>query len=310
MSIIRRIAIFPLLVIPFFCLGMARPLSAAVYSVELDIAKFGFLGQSDVPLFGAVASAPVAATNSFVYLRNLYPAIYGNGLTGGDLASWISTAQLLGSSLYMDTISNQTTYNRDAVHGMREYMTQKSPPPNGFYGEVVIVDGQDWTIARPQPSGVQTVFPTWQFLYSALSRRESPIIDVFFPTQPNKRRSVTLTSFHWNDLDGDLWIDLGEEGVIDFIDPLDPANDTKTAPKRKYGKIYEEALPPGSPGSRRLRFEFLSDGYSPFSTEDAFISMAFVARDPIPEPGSTAIWGFSFLAGWAYRRRCTRPEKV
>ena len=157
---------------------------------------------------------------------------------------------------------------------------------------------------------MQTVFPTWQFLYSALSRRESPIIDVFFPSQPNKRRSVTLTSFHWNDLDGDLWIDLGEEGVIDFIDPLDPANDTKTAPKRKYGKIYEEALPPGSPGSRRLRFEFLSDGYSPFSTEDAFISMAFVARDPIPEPGSTAIWGFSFLAGWAYRRRCTRPEKV
>ena len=154
MSIIRRVAIFPLLFIPFFCLGMAHPLSAAIYSVELDIAKFGFLGQSDVPTFGAVASAPVAATNAFVYLQNLYPAIYGNGLTGGDLASWISTAQLLGSPLYMDTISNQTTYNRDAVYGMREYMTQKSPPPNGFYGEVVIVDGQDWTIARPQPSGV------------------------------------------------------------------------------------------------------------------------------------------------------------
>lgn len=302
-SVIRDLYFFrSLLLMVVWCLS-ASPVSAAIYNVSLDISKFGYLGQSDIPLFGAVASAPVAATNSFVYLQNLYPAIYGSGLTGGDLASWAVTAELLSKPLYMDTIANQTTYNRDAVFGMMEYMNQNAPAPNGFRGEVVIVDDQDWTVARPQPSGVQSIFPTWQSLYSSLSRREAPILDVFFPTLPDKRRSVTLTSFHWNDMDNDLWIDFSEDGVIDFIDPLDPANDTKTAPKRKYGKIYQEALPPGSQGTSRLRFEFLSDGFSPFSSDEAFISMAFVARDPIPEPGSMAIWCLGGVAGWRWRRR-------
>jgi hypothetical protein len=278
---------------------------AAVYSAELDVNLFGYLNQNDIPTIGGFASAPAASVNAYVYLQNIYPNIYGTSLAGTTYNQWIQTAQNLSTANYMATANNGTTFIRDQIYGNVTYLNETVPGLNSFAGQTILADGADWTPQRPQPPYIERVFPTWQSLLIALRQRKAIVIDIFLPGQTPSIRTVTGTSFYWNDIDNNQLIDLSEDAVIDYIDPLDPGtppdSQGNVRPKRSYGKIFEEILPPGTiGGSRRLNFRFEQPGGSFNSTADAYIASVFYIQEPVPEPSTLAVFALG-LSGWCLR---------
>ncbi len=285
--------------------GGNSQLNAAVYSAELDVNLFGYLNQNDIPTIGGFASAPAASVNAYVYLQNIYPDVYGTSLAGTTYNQWIQTAQALSADNYMATANNGTTFIRDQIYGNVTYLNEKAPGLNGFAGQTILADGADWTPQRPQPPYIERVFPTWQSLLVALRQRKAIVIDIFLPGQTPSIRTVTGTSFYWNDIDNNQLIDLSEDAVIDYIDPLDPGTPPdpqgNVRPKRSYGKIFEEILPPGTiGGSRRLNFRFEQPGGSINSTADAYIASVFYIQEPVPEPSTLAVFALG-LSGWSLR---------
>lgn len=287
--------------------GSGRWSNAAVYNVSLDISQFGYLSQSDIPVFGNVASAPVSATNMFVYLQNRNPLQYGNTLTGSTLSDWQSTATTLSSDVYMNTINNTGTFSRDMIYGTTSYVNTFAPDPLPLAGQVVLESSQPWTPARPQPSFVRTVYPTWQFIYDALANQFPVLIDIFVPGTSNPGHTVVLTSFHWNDLDNDLFIDIGEGAEWDFLDPLDPVNSTNDGAERRVGNIYEELLPDDSLGSTRLRVDYTVPGLLPLGgADDRYIGAALTV---VPEPSSVIVFTcLGILSGTRYLKRRQRSR--
>ncbi|MFN7733327.1 MAG: hypothetical protein ACK5OB_15630 [Pirellula sp.] len=284
--------------------GSGRSTDAAVYNASLDISQFGYLSQGDIPGFGNVASAPVSATNMFVYLQNRNPLQYGNTLTGSTLSDWRSTATTLASDTYMDTIDNSGTFARDLIYGTTTYVDGFAPAPLPFAGQAVLESGQPWTPARPQPSFVRTVYPTWQFIYDALANQFPVLIDIFVPGTNNPGHTVVLTSFHWDDANNNRLIEIGEGAKWDFLDPLDPVNSTNDGAERRLGNIYEELLPDDSLGSTRLRVDYTVPGLLPLGgPEDRYIGAALTV---VPEPSSLVVFACLGILGGrqiAKRRR-------
>lgn len=287
--------------------GSGRITDAAVYNASLDISQFGYLSQGDIPGFGNVASAPVSATNMFVYLQNRNPLEYGSTLTGSTLSDWRSTATTLASDVYMDTIDNSGTFARDLIYGTTTYVNSLAPAPLPFAGQAVLESGQPWTPARPQPSFVRTVYPTWQFIYDALANQFPVLIDIFVPGTNHPGHTVVLTSFHWDDVNDNQFIDLGEGAEWDFLDPLDPVNATNNGAERRVGNIYEELLPDGSLGATRLRVDYTVPGLLPLGgADDRYIGAALTV---VPEPSSAIVFACLAMLGGRrflrHRRRFT-----
>lgn len=292
------------LALVFLCIVGAKPgeLRAAVYSAELNVNLFGYLNQNDIPVIGAFASAPAASVNAYVYLQNRYPGIYGTSLAGTTMSQWIETAERLAQPQYMATADNGTTFIRDQIYGNTTYLNDTVPGLNQFAGQAVLSDGVDWIPPRPQPPYIQRTFPTWQSLYLAILQQQAILIDVYFPGTTGRTHTVTGTSFHWNDTDGDGFIDLSENAEIDFIDPLDPAGppeppSNNRRPKRRFGRIYEEILGDGGPfGDRRLRFSYSDSGVFLRSETDGFITSAFYVLEPVPEPSTMVVFAIGLVA--------------
>jgi hypothetical protein len=285
---------------------------AAVYSAELDVNLFGYLNQNDIPTIGGFASAPAASVNAYVYLQNLFPNTYGTSLAGTTYNQWIQTAQRLATSQYMDTANNGTTFIRDQIYGNATYLSDTVGEINSFSGQTILADGADWSLPRPQPPYIQRVFPTWQSLLSALQLRKAIVIDIYFPGQTPSIRTVTGTSFHWNDLDNNQFIDLSDGAEIDFIDPLDPSSppdpDGNKRPKRRFGKIYEEILPAGTiGGNRRLNFTYEDPNDAFRSTSDGYIASVFYIQEPVPEPSTIIVFSLG-LAGLQIRSLRRKKE--
>ena len=92
---------------------------AASYNIDNDPGHvlYGNLDQNGSAMVTALGSSlanqycgPVAVTNSFRYLENKYPEIYGNNLTGGNL---VNTAIGLGNLMGTDTTNG--TYWDDLI---------------------------------------------------------------------------------------------------------------------------------------------------------------------------------------------------
>ena len=59
----------------------APNVQATLWTIEKDWTLYGTLDQHNVdPVFGDVSCGPTSAVNSFVYLQNKYPDIYGESL--------------------------------------------------------------------------------------------------------------------------------------------------------------------------------------------------------------------------------------
>ena len=264
----------------------SKVLAANMYNTLLDINKYGYLNQNDVPGIGGCACGPVSAVNSFVFLQNMYPNIYDNKLTGSTYQSWIQTALDLAGNNYMRTIQNSGTWSRDFVWGKINYFNDKAPGTTSIHGQVFVEDpAGDWNQERPKPDFIESVFPTWQFLFNELSRGQDIELNIRYLTGGG--HFLTLSSFNWTDTNMDGIIQQTENAILDFIDPLDPGNGSA---KRTYGQIFNDPL---NNNRLQLTYNQFNPSTGQYVGTEAFISAA-VAESPIPEP-STVIgilfWG-------------------
>jgi len=71
--------------------------------------------------------------NSFTFLENAYPSVYGNLLMGGQ-ASWQLAGQLLAGATYMNTDPNSGTSVANWVSGKVNYINNFAPNTTTFAG--------------------------------------------------------------------------------------------------------------------------------------------------------------------------------
>jgi hypothetical protein len=135
-----------------------------------------------------------------------------------------------------------------------------------------------------KPVWVQdNTYPTWQFLYNNLVACEDVEICI---NDGSWGHCLTLTSFHWNDLNNDGIIQAVEGATIDYIDPATG--------------LWVAA----SPIWQGLGNNFLSVGYGNFP--NATLSMAM--KESIPEPSTLVMLLAAGIAGLLALSRWRRSQ--
>jgi hypothetical protein len=251
------IALFALL------LGFAGPVSAgAIYDKQWDPGLYGGLDQHST-LCADLACGPSAAVNSFVFLQNKYPGIYGSDLAGDTYENWVDTANTLLDPKYMDCdCNNGGTTIDNFISGKQDYLNDVAPGTTEVHFQNFF-------------DGTSPTKPTWQFIFDELMKGQDIEILVGFYDDTGGRNGghyVTVTGFSFNDADGNGDIDAGETATLYYVDPDD-------------GKADFSELD--------MRNDFLdlmgySDQYSTYVE-------AAVAESPIPEPLTLSL----FAAGLA-----------
>ena len=271
-----------------FGLGVAR---ADVYDIQKQVALYGNLNQNLIPPpnLGASACGPTAAVNSYVYLEQKYPAVYGrllvpdnnpnNGLY--DQAELVAVGTALAGPNYMNTQAvapgaNSGTWDDMFIYGKYQYIEDNAPGTTVYAAQLSSTwdgpgrpVGQDPPIAKPDWVQDNTI-PTWQFLYDELVACEDVEILI---TDSDWGHYLTLTGFHWNDVNNNLTID-ANEGTIDYIDP---ATGAFAGPSPMFQNVLDGQI-------------FVSYGLFP----NAQLVMA-VSESPIPEPAGLALLGLALL---------------
>jgi hypothetical protein len=193
---------------------------AITYDVSLDWTLYGDLNQNTIPVIGSMACGPTSVVNSFVYLQNSYPEIYGDSLvpdlhgTPGiyENEELVAVAEVLVSSSYMDTTLTGGTDPDWLIHGKQRYIEERVPGSTIYTAMNVL----GWPEAPgTQPSWAETALPTWSFLYEALLASA----DVEFGVKGWANHWLTLTGFYWDDANEDGIIDAAEDAWIDIVDP-------------------------------------------------------------------------------------------
>jgi len=217
---------------------------------------------------------PAAVTNSFRYLENKYPTIYGNNLTGGNL---FETAIGLGNLMGTD-VANGTWWDDLIWYKMKDI---ESKVPDKTVYQAQHMPGWNWNIwddsAAAKPDWVESIVPTWQFLWQKLVDCEDVEILMNWSTGGH---FVTAKSFHWNDADNDNIIDIAENATFDYINPWTGAVGISS--------IWQDSL--GNP---------LETDYA----TNAYISM-MVSENPVPEPTTIMLLALGALG---LLRRGKRP---
>ena len=277
-------------------LGGAR---AAVYDIQKPLNLYGNLNQNAIPApLGASACGPTAAVNSYVYLEQQYPGIYGRKLVpdtipgGYQQAELIAVAQSLAAVGYMNTMVvgagvNTGTYDDMFIYGKYQYIEDNAPGTTVYSAQ--LSSTWQWPGAPPRPADQippitkpdwvqENTIPTWDFLYDELVACEDVEILIIDDAWGH---FLTLTSFSWNDANNDGVIQQAEGATIDYIDPA-------------------TGLPGLSPIMQQGLGTVIFVSYPNFP--NARLVMA-VAESPVPEPGGLAVIGVALLAAFRRRRR-------
>ncbi|WP_428937833.1 hypothetical protein [Fontivita pretiosa] len=273
--------------------ALAAPASiAATYSIDLDPndTLFGRLDQDDISpggtgATGANSCVPTATMNSFIFLQNRYPNIYGNNneLSGTHNGDWDAAAEELAGPNYMNTDPNQGTTDSNWVRGKVAWLETYAPGKTVYHG-------QDFFDLPNEPAWLadQTV-PTLWFIWEQLSRGQDVEIGITpLNAQGNPDgtgHAMTLSSINWNDANNNMTFDAGDTASLDGIDPANPANDF----------VYELDLI-ASQGQ-----EFLSFAGGPYANYRIDVVLA---ESPVPLPPAVAagMAAMAAVAAWSRRR--------
>jgi MYXO-CTERM domain-containing protein len=259
---------------------LSTPIAQAItYDVSLDWTLYGDLNQNTIPVIGGVACGPTSAVNSFVYLQNSYPEVYGHSLVpdlngtpniyeNGEL---VAVAEILAGSSYMNLTLDFGTWGDMFIYGKEKYIEERVPGSTVYAAQYVM----GWPRPPvPAPPWFESVIPTWSFLYGALVGSA----DLEIAINGWVDHFLTPTGLYWDDTDNDGFIDDAEDAWMDFVDPWTGAWDT--------ADIWQEGP------------SILTN----YAGGNSFISTA-VAETPIPEPSSILLGGLGLLGLAAYGRR-------
>lgn len=223
---------------------LAASADATLYHIDKDPnhVLYGNLSQNSqafINLVGApmaaAACGPVAVTNSYRYLENKYPGVYGNNLTGGNL---LQTAANLCA--LMGTTPGIGTFWDDLIWYKMQYI--EGLVPNKTVYEAQRNPAWVWNIWNDpaglilEPSWVTPVLPTWQFMWNELKDCED--LEILL-SWADGGHFLTVKSFHWNDVDGDSVVDFEEGATFDYIDPCTGAPGISGIWQSTYGSILE-----------------------------------------------------------------------
>jgi hypothetical protein len=207
----------------FISIGFATTARAATdISVELPYNNFINMGATQ-PLANDMGKCVATATmNSFVYLYNSFPSVYGvtKLITGSNPSNSLSDArdELDGPS-FMNGVGCGVSV-KDAWEGKLKWIDTYAPGTTlfsgmsafsfaGWYGEEYLLSG----------------YPTFDFLFNQLRDKEDVELRIdFVDNGVPGAHSVTLSSLHFTDTDMDNTWDPGlESAQIDYIDPNCPS---------------------------------------------------------------------------------------
>jgi hypothetical protein len=246
---------------------LTATVNAQVETESIDASLVGSLDQTKTnwPKLGC---GPTAAVNSFIYLQNQYPSVYGRSLVPGDAAV---AANNLG--LMMGTNNQTGTFWTNFILGKQAYLTANAPGTtviDGLYDQFLL--GDTIPPGTKLPPNVKpdidehSTMP--QFLLSQLHDHED--VEILF--QGDLNHYVTLTS---------LTFDFGtNKGTIDYMDPLS-------------GKLVTN-----------VGIERFDSGSTLFLTGQSNVAIELaVAESPVPEPSTIVLGLIGAVGGLAYAWR-------
>jgi hypothetical protein len=242
---------------------------------ETTIANFGTLNQLNVG--GAMYCVPTATMNSFTWLQNAYPGVYGLDGTGapvlqGGTGSWLAAAQLLASAQYMNTSALNGTSEDNWAIGKANYLNQFAPGKTTFVG-------MDANADQNRPNWDQKADPTIAFLLGQLRAGEDVEIAIFPSTDIG--HVLTLTGMTWVDAQSGVFT-IGDPLTLDTIDPANPNQDTTLVIDPESENNPAGGNPMGIMGANY----------------DNYILTGALAESPVPEPATITLallGGASFL---------------
>jgi hypothetical protein len=242
--------------------ALARDARAIGYNVdETTVAAFGNLNQANVGPNGTNGNnfcAPTATMNSFTWLANAYPAIYGNMLMGGQ-ATWLAAGMLLAGPAYMNTDKNNGTTEGNWVGGKVGYINNFAPNTTTFAG-------MDSVATPGRPAWDQNANPTANFLLQQLQGGEDVELGISPTVGNNAGHVLTLTGISWNDANNNGIFDAGDTLTLNTIDPANPGVNTPLT------------LTPGANGMK-----ITGGAYG------TYVMDAALAESPVPEPATLSL---------------------
>jgi len=196
-----------------------------VWSVdETATAAFGTVNQNLVPpANGAMSCVPTATINSFAWLQNAYPAVFGVDGAGlpalqGGQGSWQAAATLLAGANYMNTSANNGTTLANWIGGKTSYL-------NAFAPGLITFAGMDsLSPAGSRPAWDQNANPTVSFLLHQLQAGEDVELGIYPLDMIG--HALTLTGLNWTDATSDGVFDGGDTLTLNTVDPANPLMNT------------------------------------------------------------------------------------
>jgi hypothetical protein len=305
----RKICSAVRLLLLMVCASSGSLAATIDYSVHLNSHFFGNLRQQDVPEFENCACGPTAAINSFVWLQNIAPEVYGEKLVPPGQApmdfnkdgvldqydDMAASALVLARPRYMnlfpfatlqDFFYGKRTYIEDRVAGKTDYqaMYDKS------FAEVDPAAAGNFE--HPRTPEVILQPPTPQFISSNLKEMEDIELFVY---RNGKGHYVTVTGIDWVD-DGNGMIDDNERARIIF---LDPSNRLGEGAALKDFPLFQRAIG----GRMYIRNPTSGNAY------DVYFAVKESPKE-VPDSGSTfgllALSAVGLAAFSVCRRGCSR----
>ncbi len=282
------------------CLAMLLSLAAAGNTTSYVVSEgsasaFGNLSQEDAlmtPTFGNNGCPPTALVNSFIYLQNTYPTIYGTQLVASSsTADMATTAKALtgvpsGTNYLNYDFGTHSTTLKDYFWGTSTYIEGKVPNQTGYLGQVI---STGYTSDMPAWVNNGAAYPTWQFLFEQLQKSQAVII--FWKDVPGgtKKHFMSVTGMNFNDANNNGTVDFSENATITYIDPKD-------------GQQYTSQIWQYTDGTLRLYYH--NDNYNWYSgNTKIYMAESF---GPVPLPGTLLLLGSGLLGLAGVRRRFKR----